>query len=139
MEKYLFRGKVAEDTGVYKKGMWIIGYYCWKNSINISTGTNKDISLPKPFRIPIIPTTLGMRSLIPDKDGKYIYSGDILECRNYIGYVKFDKGAFRFVWHEKNRYGERKENECNLNSFSQLNNLKIKGNVTDNIYLLSDN
>ena len=76
MRENLFRGKRVDN------GRWAYGFYepTCVHTYFVYT--------------PVIHETIGRHTGYSDKNGKWIFSGDIVVSGTYVGVVEFEKGAF---------------------------------------------
>lgn len=79
-EKYLSRGKRKDN------GAWIEGFY----SCDI-WGDETEYILYDGQEYEIIPETVGQCTGLRDKNGKWIFEGDVVKAGGYIFIVKFGK------------------------------------------------
>lgn len=108
MLNILYRGKRVDN------GMWEEGYYCYKPDSNVVGKNNEqhyilkyhlmDWNLQKLEGYLVNPDTVCLSVGFKDKNGKHIYSNDVIIMRynNFIqtSKVYYEKGSFYIIWRD---------------------------------------
>lgn len=123
MREYLFRGKSAETKA------WVIGY--------LLVGVFGDKLIQRADKIGdvmivIDPATIGQYTGMKDKNGKYIYEGDLIRfAEKYLYVVKYEDAKF-VGYHANNDWGKWGDlYKLSETEFSKYNYVVI-GNIHDN-------
>jgi len=138
MRKIHFRGKTIESAGMRNAGEWAYGGYfvddcyggCPEGKHHIVEWNSSGLSY---FAHTLVKReTVGQYSGLNDKNGKWIYEGDLAEIRNhpFEGSIKID-GVYEIG------YNERMELCCgSLLLHRVLPYITVVGNVHDNPELM---
>lgn len=139
-ERYLFRGKRKDN------GEWVTGYLIQGNNTYIVTPEAiyymvVSISYMASVEfVEVIPETVGQCTGLKDKNGNWVFEGDIAKFRrfenNYIGKIIFNHktAGFEFWWNiVAGAYGEKATYTANL---SVCDEIEVFGSVHDNPELL---
>ena len=142
-ERFLFRGK-RKDNGEWVTGYLIQGkktYIATTEAINymvVSTSYMASIKL-----VEVIPETVGQYTGLKDKNGKLIFTGDILESRASENkedwkkwVVTFSDGSFCFEREIPRKRKHKYEENLLCVDEIELYGLTVIGNIHDNPELL---
>ena len=157
MRKILFRGK-RKDIGVWEKG-----YYCRHERRQVCPIDDElredesqhlimydefaDWNMPKRLSaVEVLPETVGQFTGLSDKNGKWIFEGDIVKYDDYIFVVKYGKcggcandlnyGYMGFYVDAAN-CKTKKYMDCGLrNDICYFTDIEVIGNIHDNPELL---
>ena len=135
---------MRENMGLYRgkrkdNGEWVEGFYVQlhdskgRESHRIYSGyAETDCGDYYPDWHEVIPETVGECSGLPDKTGKLIFEGDILDTTNSnsrIWYVDYKKTAFCCNQGNANY-------SCELDDFMRYSDVEVIGSIHDNPELL---
>ena len=136
MREILFRGMLKTDNGELKKADWVYGDYVrlkdGKHTIHCIYGKGE-----------VEPDTVGQYIGLTDKNGKYIFSGDIVHAihrHNYVGVKDKDFGIGIIEYHDT-YYGGASYHiniigESGSRVFSASLEVEVIGNIHDNPELI---
>jgi uncharacterized phage protein (TIGR01671 family) len=133
-----FRGKLIEHKDYF--GEWVDGFYCQ----DLENGELCDYIFGVGFRCKVDTKTVGQFTGLKDKNGKYIYEGDIVN----LNYTNKDEDLYPIkqiiFWNAKFvGYVQLKKiskySECEIDEYLELwGNKEVIGNIHDNPELLTN-
>lgn len=147
--RYLFRGKRKDN------GEWVEGYYacqsnhsCFQSSLKYQHFIYRDICLDFNLggleEIEVIPETVGQCTGLKDKNGKWIFEGDVVklvDATNGIewnGYIVFGNpyGEYNWGWNIMRISGDSNVN-TNILLWVEMEEIgvccEVIGNIHDNV------
>ena len=135
MRTIKFRGKNL-------KGQWHYGLLCHDKTKDSDYEWFISNSAGKPYAFGAIPETIGQFTGLHDKNGKEIYTGDILQLKKLDGIVLLYKifcvkGGFAFNTHQDDFYKPQieiyfYESTSDMQNSSFISTLEIIGNIFEN-------
>ena len=141
MRTIKFRGKNL-------KGQWHYGLLCHDKTKDSDYEWFISNSAGKPYAFGAIPETIGQFTWLHDKNGKEIYTGDILQLKKLDGIVLLYKifcvkGGFAFNTHQDDFYKPQieiyfYESTSDMQNSSFISTLEIIGNIFENQELLEN-
>lgn len=84
----------------------------------------------------VIPETVGQCTELKDKNGKWIFEGDVLGTDTVSGFVLYENGCFAFRWKNNDKYRADFYKNCILTNYARINELEAIGNIHDTPELL---
>lgn len=86
--------------------------------------------------VEVIPETVRQCTGLEDKNGKWIFEGDVLGTDTVSGFVLYENGCFAFRWKNNDKYRADFYKNCILTNYARINELEVIGNIHDNPELL---
>ena len=114
---------------------WVTGYYvCLNENCHlIYTGYAViDCGYYYPEYYEVIPETVRQYTGLKDKNGKWIFEGDVLGTDTVSGFVLYENGCFAFRWKNNDKYRADFYKNCILTNYARINELEVIGNIHDN-------
>ena len=135
-ERYLYRGKRKDN------GEWIYGGHMYVESLDrhiiVEHDGCKQFSDECFGFSAVIPETVGQCTGLKDKNGNWIFEGDIIEVstnHHYVGVAVERQGTFEVVF-RGGCFMKKKINGTGMFHFIETDATRIIGNIYDNSELL---